>query len=72
VFKRGILNGLITIIPFGGHTLKNSTHKLKVECIRDQKILKKNIISDKIKKLFPILYFFVPFYYENLNRLPHE
>jgi len=58
VFSRGIPNGLIIKIPFGGHTLKKSIQILKLECSSDQKILKKNIISDKIKKTILSFIFF--------------
>jgi len=58
VFNRGIPNGLIIKTPFGGHVLKKSIQIHKLECSSDQKILKKNIISDKIKKTILSFIFF--------------
>jgi hypothetical protein len=53
VFKRGINHGLITSIPFGGHTQPISGAGLKLAWKKAQKKAKNNITSETMNKIIP-------------------
>lgn len=53
VFNNGISHGLITSIPFGGHTQPISGTGFKLEWKYPQKKEKNNITSDTMKSTIP-------------------
>jgi hypothetical protein len=53
VFRRGISQGLITWIPFGGHTHPISGTGFKLAWKKAQKKAKKSITSEMINKTIP-------------------
>jgi hypothetical protein len=54
VFKRGMPQGDITSIAFGGHTPPISATGAKLEWKKAQKKAKKNITSETMKSSIPI------------------
>jgi hypothetical protein len=53
VFSRGILQGSLGAIPFGGHTAPIDGAGLRLEWKYAQKNAKKSLISDTIKRIIP-------------------
>jgi hypothetical protein len=53
VLRRGIENGLIGVIPVGGHLHPSSGVGARLAWKKDQKKAKKNRTSEAIKRIIP-------------------